>query len=280
MTARLARAAALAAITLAAVAPPAAAQEAVTSVDWTSTAPLSGEVVDGNVHVTADAAGGQFQLVTIDVPDLGRVGYDVRGRVRYSDVGGTGYLEMWSVFADGSRYFTRTLGSAGPMAALSGTSDWREFELPFFLQGAEPPDHLEIGVTLPAGGTVDVGPLELVRLDAEQASGAWLSERAVGVAGAVIGTTVGVLGATLGMLAARQRGRRFVLPAMMAAAAVGVGLIVLAVVAVVTGQPQSVILLLLVTGLVLAGVFGISIPRTRRLFAEAELRRMRAMDQA
>ena len=279
MTGRLLGAALLSAVAVVAVAPLAAAQDAVARVDWASTAPLSGEVVDGNVRVSADQAGGAFRLVTIEAPDLGRVGYDVRGRVRYSDVGGTGYLEMWSVFADGSRYFTRTLGSEGPMAALTGTSDWREFELPFSLQGSEPPAHLEIGVTLPAGGTVDVGPLELVRLDGET-SGAWLSERAVGVAGAIVGTTIGLLAAVMAVLVGRQRGRRFVLPLMTAAAAVGVGLIVLAVVAVATGQPQSVILLLLVTGLVLAVAFGISIPRTRRLFAEAELRKMRAMDRA
>jgi hypothetical protein len=35
-----------------------------------------------------------------------------------------------------------------------------------------------------------------------------------------------------------------------------------------------------VSGLILAAVFGVSIPRTRRLYADAELRKMRAMDEA
>ena len=38
--------------------------------------------------------------------------------------------------------------------------------------------------------------------------------------------------------------------------------------------------MVLVGGLVLAVAFGIAIPRTRRLYADAELRKMRAMDQA
>jgi hypothetical protein len=90
-----------------------AAQDPVLVVDWTTTAPLSGEVVDGAAHVTADPGGGQLPLVTIAAPDLGTIGYTVRGDVRYRDVAGDGYLEMWSVFADGSRYFTRTLATEG-----------------------------------------------------------------------------------------------------------------------------------------------------------------------
>jgi hypothetical protein len=276
-----------AAALLAAVPGVAAAQEPVTTVDWTATPPLSGSVVDGNVRVAADVAGGDFPLVTLDVADLdlGTVGYAVRGNVRYSDVvvsdpARPGYLQMWSTFADGGRYFSRTLASEGPMAALQGTADWRPFELPFFLQGHVGPTRLEIAVVLPGSGTVDVGPLELVRLDAESASGgAWLSDRAIGVAGAAVGTAVGILAVAVAVLTGRRSGRRFVLPAMAAAAVVGVGLIVVSIVALATGQPPNVVLLLLVPGLVLAAVFGGSIPRTRRLYADAELRKMRAMDQ-
>jgi hypothetical protein len=91
---------------------------------------------------------------------------------------------------------------------------------------------------------------------------------------------VGLFGAAIAWLAGRRRGRRFVLPAMTVAAGIGVALVVLSVVALAAGQPPNVVLLLLVTGLVLAAVFGISLPRTRRLYADAELRKMRAMDEA
>jgi hypothetical protein len=242
---------------------------------------LSGEVVDGNVRVTADAAGGQFPLARLDVGYLGTVGYAIRGRVRYTDVAGSGYLEMWSDFANGGRYFSRTLASEGPMATLTGSSDWRDVELPFYLQGATGPERLDVNLVLSGSGTVDVGSLELVRLDAEATSaGAWLSDRAIGVAGALMGTAVGLLAVATATLTARRRGRRLVLAAMAVAAGIGTALVVLSVVGLVMGQPPSVVLLLLVSGLVLATAFGVSIPRTRRAYADAELRKMRAMDHA
>jgi hypothetical protein len=259
----------------------AVAQEPAATVDWASRPPLSGEVVGGNARVTADAAGGSFPLATIDAPELGSVGYTVRGQVRYTDVVGQGYLEMWSVFADGSRYFSRTLANDGPMAALTGTADWRPFELPFSLDGAAGPERLEVNLVLSGAGTVEVSPLELVRLDAQASGvGAWLSDRSIGVAGALIGVAVGVFSAAIAWLVGQRRGRRFVLPAMTAAMAAGIGLVVISVVGWWTGQPPNVVLFALVAGFILAAVFGVSIPRTRRLYADAELRKMRAMDEA
>jgi hypothetical protein len=279
MKARSARAAAIAALVALAVWSTVAAQEPVMEISWATRAPVSGEVVDGNARVSAEASGGLFPLIAVDAPDLGRVGFSVRGRVRYSDVAGSGYLEMWSVFADGGRYFSRTLGTEGPMAVVTGTSDWRSFELPFFLEGAAPPSRLEINVVLPGSGTVEIGPLEVVRL-AEAGSGAWLPDRAVGVVGAALGSAIGLLGALVGVLVSRNRGRGFVLPVMTAASVLGAVLIAASVAAIPAGQPPGVVFLLFLPGVILAAVFGASLPRVRRAYAEAELRRMRAMDQA
>ena len=282
MTRRLGRAGALALLLAVASAPAAAADEPVKTIDWTVTAPASGTVVDGAVRITVDASGGSFPLVAIAAPDLGRDGYEVRGDVRYSNVTGTGYLEMWSIFPDGGRYFSRTLATTGSMAALTGTSDWRPFELPFFLQGGVPPTRLEINVVLPGAGSVDVGRLEIARLAAGEVGrrGAWLSDQSVGAVGAIVGTSIGLLGAAIGILAGRGRGRRYVLPAMVVAIGIGLGAIALAVIAFLVGQPPAVVGLLALTGVVSVLGFGNTLPRVRRTYAEAELRRMRAMDRA
>ena len=234
------------------------------------------------MRITVDATGGSFPLVAIAAPDLGRDGYEVRGDVRYSNVTGTGYFEMWSIFPDGGRYFSRTLATTGSMAALTGTSDWRPFELPFFLQGGVPPTRLEINVVLPGAGSVDVGRLEIARLAAGEVGrrGAWLSDQSVGAVGAIVGTSIGLLGAAIGILAGRGRGRRYVLPAMVVAIGIGLGAIALAVIAFLVGQPPAVVGLLALTGLVSVLAFGNTLPRVRRTYAEAELRRMRAMDRA
>jgi len=279
MKARFARAAAIAALVASTMSSTVAAQEPVMEISWSTHAPVSGKVVAGNAMVSANQSGGLFPLIAVDAPDLGRVGFSVRGRVRYSDVAGSGYLEMWSVFADGGRYFSRTLGTEGPMAVVTGTSDWRPFELPFFLEGAAPPSRLEINVVLPGSGTVEIGPLEVVRL-AEAGSGAWLPDRAVGVVGAALGSAIGLLGALVGVLVSRNRGRGFVLPVMTAASVFGGVLIAASVAAIPAGQPPGVVFLLFVPGVILATAFGASLPRVRRAYAEAELRRMRAMDQA
>jgi hypothetical protein len=278
MRARLAGAAALATVAAVWAATPALAQEPVATIDWTTTAPASGVVVDGAARIMT-TSGGTFPLAAIDVADLGTTGYEMRGQVRYDDVAGSSYLEMWSVFPDGGRYFTRTLATDGPMASLSGTSDWRAFELPFFLNGSSPPKRLEINVVLAAAGTVDVGRLELVPLPAGAGTdGAWLSQRELGLVGAMAGSTIGLFGALIGVLVGRRRGRGFVLPAMTIAAVVGVALIVLAGIALLAGQPMSMAYVLFLPGAILALACGLGVPRVRRLYAEAELRRMRALD--
>jgi hypothetical protein len=250
----------------------------VATIDWTNTTPASGEVVGGAVRVTS-TSGGTLPLTAIDVTGLGTTGYAIRGQVRYRDVAGTSYLEMWSLFPDGGRYFTRTLATEGPMAALSGTSDWRAFELPFELNGSKPPSRLEVNVVMAGAGTVDVGRLELVNLALGAANdGAWLSPRDLGIAGAVGGMTIGLFGALIGVLVGRRRGREFVLPAMIAATVVGIGLIFMAGVALVAGQPASVAYVLFLPGAILTLLCGLGVPRVRRLYAEDELRRMRALD--
>jgi len=255
------------------------AQEPRATFDWTATPPLSGVVVDGAARVVSTSAGGVFPLSAINVSNLGSNGYEIRGNVRYMDVTGSGYVEMWSVFPDGSRYFSRTLAADGPMAALSGSSDWRPLELPF-LPGAAVPNRIEINVVLPGAGSVDIGTLELVVLPAGGGdNGAWFSDRVVGIAGAIGGSVIGLFGALIGVLVSRRRGRDLVLRAMIAAAASGAVLIVVAGVALVVGQPTAVVYLLLLSGAILVLAFGLTLPRVRRHYVEAELRRMRAIDQ-
>ena len=253
---------------------PAQAAQAAVEVDWRQTPPASGRVVDGAVEVVAPEGGGAFPLVTIVRPEIEAGPYAVTGEVRYEDVRGQGYLEMWSVFPDGSRYFSRTLEAEGPLAALTGTSDWREFQLPFFPGQGTPPTSLEINVVLPGPGRVWVGPLRIGALD----EGGWWSGRTGGVIGAFFGTTIGIVGALTGALVARGKARRFVLGTAWTLTALGVGMLVAGLVALVTSQPYAVFFTLLLGGVILTAVFGALIVRARRAFSEAELRRMRALD--
>lgn len=243
------------------------------TIDWNDAMPLSGDVVDGRVVVTT--AGGTLPVTVIEDPGIGGTGYAVRGEVSYEDVAGTGYLEMWSYFADGGAYFSRTLAAQGPMAALMGDSPGRDFELPLFLNGAAPPERLEINVVLPLGGTVTLGPLTLESLDV---TGAWWDDTTGGVIGAAFGITVGLLGAATGILAGTGRARRFVLVSFMVILGVGAAMLLVGIVALVRGQPYAVYYPLLLGGAIITFAFGIGLPTVRRRYQDRELRRIRALD--
>src|SRR2546422_232090 len=114
------------------------------TIDWSRTVVTGGVARSGEgpggtpaLELRATASGPtSLHLVTIDHPPIAGPRYVVSGEVRYQGVEGQGYLEMWTVFPDGERFFSRTLAAQGPLAALHGESTWRRFELPFDLSGA------------------------------------------------------------------------------------------------------------------------------------------------
>jgi hypothetical protein len=242
---------------------------------WDEVSPRSGEVVGDTVRIEAPAEGGTYMVIAT-APGGITTDYAFEGRIRYEGVEGEGYLEMWSYFPDGSKYFTRTLAPSGPQGVLSGDSGWRSFSLPFSTNGGPAPSRLDLNVVLPGSGVVTIGPLHLVRLD----DIAWWSDRTAGALGGGAGALIGVLGATIGALAARRRGRAAVLAAMKVLFACGVALLVVGLIAVIRDQPYAVVFPLLLLGTILVAVFGGGYRSTRRAYEAAELRKMQAMDRA
>ena len=163
----------------------------------------------------ADEAGTTRALARLDAPGVVGPAYLVRGRVRTEDVTGIGFLEMWSDLGAQGRYFSRTLGSAGPMRNLEGTQDWRAFALPFMLGDAPTPSALELNVVLPGSGKVFLEGLELVQLDSEEELNVLLgagpagqgSGRLPASAGILLGAIVGGL-AVSGVVVWRRRSSR------------------------------------------------------------------------
>ncbi len=94
----------------------------------------------------------------------------IQGQIRGTQIV-DGYVEMWATFADGSRYFTRTIAADGPLGRLSGDFDWRVFQLPFDTLGKAPaPVMLELNLVAQGEGSVEIGPL---RLSSSQPSSAF-----------------------------------------------------------------------------------------------------------
>jgi hypothetical protein len=255
--------------------------EPVAEVRWDETAPASGRVVDDAVEVTGVEGGATFPLVTLDAAGVGDVGYAIVGDVRYEDIAEAGYLEMWTVFPDGSRYFSRTLADHGAMAALAGDSDWRPFQLPFSLEGAtQAPSTLELNAVLPSTGRVWIGPVRLVAVDDAAAAGAWWTDRTAGLVFGIGGAMIGVLGAMIGSFAARGKARQLVIGTMAALGALGVVSLVAGVVAVFDSQPYAVTGPLFLSGGILVVLMVVLMPNVKRQYAQVELRKMRALDAA
>jgi hypothetical protein len=254
-------------------------------IDWSKERVEGARVVRGAapggqaaLRIDAPASGIVVHLVTIQDPSVEHDGYAIVGQVRYQGVEGRGYLEMWSVFPDGMRYFSRTL-EGGPVAPLIGSSGWRAIAAPFSPSDQQKPSRLEINLVLPGDGTVWLGPMKLTGLDAVPGvRRGWWSDRAAGVFGGALGSLIGVLGASIGALAARGRARRFAIGSTWAVAGLGTVLLIVATFALASSQPRAVwYSAALIGGLCL--ILGITMVRlVRRRYAEAELRKMQAAD--
>lgn len=168
----------------------------------------------GAPYVTVPAASlspASVPLWTTKAPGIHAKFYALLGQVRYRDLAGDGYFNLWNEFggheptSPRNSYFSRTLAESGPLAKLSGSSDWRPLMIPFDAsQAKEPPSRLELGLVLPGRGSVDVSELDLVEfadatamwsaLGTPAATGGglpglvqtWVKVAALGVTGALI----------------------------------------------------------------------------------------------
>lgn len=222
-------------------------------------------------------------VLTVEDPGVGGPAYAIKGEVRYEDVQGTGYLEMWSFFPEGGMFFSRTLGKSGPMGRLEGSSSWRAFALPFLLKDSPTrPNRLEVNVVLPGRGTVFLSPLQLVQYAPGEGvlavAGPWWSVHTAERIALCIGVILGSVAALLGVLVSKGKARGFVMLALTAVIVVGATMLVSGMVAVLRSQPYTVSALLLIAGLLSVGLPAAGLVFVRRRYEELELRKMKALD--
>jgi len=247
------------------------------TVSWSDATPRSGRVVGDAVRIESSTDGGTYPVISFTTQIPPGVSYAIEGEVRYQDVTGEAYLEMWSDFPGEGRYFSRTLAPSGLQGIIEGDSDWRGFQISFVSNGGPPPARLDVNLVLPGTGTVEIGPLRVVTLDG---GSGWWTDRAAGAIGAAAGGLIGILGAGLGILASRRKARGPVLATMIALSVLGVLSLVAGAVAFVARQPYAVVFPLLLLGTILLAVFGGGYRAVRRGYEEAELRKMHALDAA
>ena len=280
----------LAQIALAADAP----DQPIASVNWGQLKDkgelTSGEVIRGNegtpdrLKIVHPKTGSHsIPLCEINAPPIKTASYALRGTIRYQNVSGIGYLEMWSHFPDGGEYFTRTIATNGAMQTITGTSPEREFLLPFHTLGKSPaPTKLVVNLVLNGPGELEIGPIELIPIATMATTTAtdWWSGSTGGLIGGIGGALLGLIGALIGALARYGKGKKVVLTLSAILAAAGAMILIVGICALFVGQSYNVYYPLLLIG-ALSGTCGASLlailPGRFRL---QELRRMQAMDLA
>ena len=257
---------------------PGVAEDPVAEIDWGTTAPLSGTVENG-VVVIESSVPGVFPIAVIDGPALSGGDIVMTVDVAIRDMVEPAYLELWAVYDDGSRFFSRTVDQQG-IGVLRDAGSGR-VELPFGLSSTVP-DSLELNAVLPGGGHIEIGAVVLFEVDGVVAlvdgSDGWWSATTAGIVGGVAGAAIGILGAVLGSLASRRAAREFVMATLKLGTAVGVMSAAAGLVALALGQPYEVWFVLLLLGAILGLVLGGLIRSVGTRYEASELHRMRAMD--
>ena len=226
--------------------------------------------VDGRDAVKIENANDaplQVNLLTIAPPPFAAQQYALSGEVRYENVRGDGYLEMWNYFPPAKpglpedKYFSRTLGENGAMGKISGTSGWRDFMLPFDRSGsASGPTKLQVNLILPGRGTVYLGPMKLTTMAKTKSPGAashsdsWWSDRSAAMFGACGGVIIGGLGGMIGLLGALGKGRRFAMVTLALMTVAGFALLTAGIIAVALQQPYAVWYPLILGGIILTAI--------------------------
>ncbi len=103
-------------------------------------------------------------LLVIEAPPIGGSGARVVGRIESFDVESEAWIELWTIYPNGTRSVERTLDRDGPDLRLAGTTERRSFELPVALgAGGAKPLRLELNVGMLGRGIVSVSGLRLER---------------------------------------------------------------------------------------------------------------------
>ncbi|MDJ0825134.1 MAG: hypothetical protein QNJ16_06500 [Rhodobacter sp.] len=81
-----------------------------------------------------------------------------RARMRAEGLQGKAYLEMWCRLPGRGEFFSKGLHNA-----LTGTTDWAEYEIPFYLKAGQQPDLIKLNLFGEGAGQLWIKDIALLR---------------------------------------------------------------------------------------------------------------------
>ena len=126
--------------------------------------PLTGDNVtrEGDAWRIRAGSPGLVRLYDVELPRLERCLLTYRLRLKSQDVAKGAYLEMWCRVAGLGEFFSK-----GLTQKVRGTTDWSEYEVPFFLKEGQPADLVKLGLTFEGPGTVWVKEIQVFQTPLE-----------------------------------------------------------------------------------------------------------------
>jgi hypothetical protein len=105
---------------------------------------------------------GHVRLYDVEIPHLEQCILTYRLRLKTQDVAKGVYLEMWCRVAGLGEFFSK-----GLTQKARGTTDWSEYEVPFFLKRGQRADLVKLGLTFEGPGTVWVKDVQVLQTPLE-----------------------------------------------------------------------------------------------------------------
>lgn len=81
-----------------------------------------------------------------------------RAQMKTEALSGRAFLEMWCRFPGRGEFFSK-----GVQQAVSGTTDWASYEVPFLLKQGQKPDLIKLNLVVEGQGRVWLKAVELLR---------------------------------------------------------------------------------------------------------------------
>ena len=75
---------------------------------------------------------------------------------------GRAFLEMWCRLPGGGEFFSKGLNQA-----ITGTTDWASYEIPFYLKKGQRPDLIKLNLVIEGRGKVSMKDVELLKTPLE-----------------------------------------------------------------------------------------------------------------